>query len=62
MFSNGQLIFALLFAIGFITIIALAYRKDKALHQRYFKGARWVLVAFIAFVALLSILKALLRP
>lgn len=62
MFSTGQLIFALLFAIGFITIISLAYRKDKALHQRYFKGASWVLVAFIAFVALLSILKSLLRP
>ena len=62
MFSTGQLVFAAFFAVGFISLIVLAYKKDRALHKRYFKGARWVLVAFIAFVALLSVLKALLRP
>ena len=61
MFSTGQLIFAVVFFIGFVGIIALAYRKDKAIHEKQFKGSLWVLVGFIVFIAILTGLKYALR-
>lgn len=61
MFSTGQLIFAALFFVGFVSIIAISYRKDKVIHTKQFKGSLWVLVAFILFVALLTGLKYALR-
>ena len=51
MFSQGQLIFGILFAITFISILIYAYRKDFNLHQKYYKGSLWVLLAFIGFIA-----------
>ena len=61
MFSNGQLIFAALFFVGFVSIIVISYRKDKAIHTKQFKGSLCVLVAFIVFIALLTGLKYALR-
>jgi hypothetical protein len=61
MFSTGQLIFAVVFFIGFIGIIALSYRKDKGIHEKQFKGSLWVLVGFIVFIAILTGLKYALR-
>jgi hypothetical protein len=61
MFSTGQLIFATLFFLGFVSIIVISYRKDKAIHAKQFKGSLWVLVAFIVFIALLTGLKYALR-
>ena len=57
MFSNGQLIFGILFAIVFAVIIFLAYRKDLKLHRKYYKGSVWVLLAFIAFIAMIAAIK-----
>ncbi|MEH6536392.1 MAG: hypothetical protein V7719_08380 [Psychroserpens sp.] len=57
MFTNGQLIFGILFAIAFAIIIFLAYRKDLKLHKKYYKGSIWVLVAFIAFIAMIAAIK-----
>lgn len=37
MFSTGQLIFAALFFIAFVAIIAFSYRKDKKLHKKIIK-------------------------
>jgi len=57
MFSKGQIIFGILFAITFIIVLVYAYRKDLKLHKRYFKGSSWVLVAFIAFLLFIVAIK-----
>lgn len=57
MFSNGQLIFGILFAIVFITIIFFAYRKDIKIHQKYYRGSIWILIAFISFIAMIATIK-----
>ena len=59
MFSRGQLIFGILFAVVFIIII-LAYKKDKGLHQKYYSGVIWILMTFIAFIAGIAAIKFLL--
>lgn len=62
MFSTGQIIFALLSAVGFIAIIIFSYKKDKKLHVKNYKGVKWVGLAFIAFIVLLSFMKYMLKP
>jgi len=57
MFSTGQLIFAISFAIVFITIITYTYRKDLKLHKQHYKGTIWVLIAFISFIGLIATIK-----
>ncbi|WP_299336054.1 hypothetical protein [uncultured Psychroserpens sp.] len=57
MFTNGQLIFGILFAIAFAIIIFMAYRKDLKLHRKYYKGSVWVLIAFIAFLVMIATIK-----
>lgn len=57
MFTNGQLIFGILFFVVFAVIIAYTYRSDLQLHKRYYKGTVWVLIAFIAFIALIAVVK-----
>lgn len=57
MFSNGQLIFGLLFFIVFAIIIGYQYRKDLRLHKTYYKGTIWVLIAFIGFIAMIATVK-----
>ena len=54
MFSEGQIIFAILFIIGFSI---LGYKKDYKLHQKYYKGSIWVLLAFICFIGLIAAIK-----
>ena len=61
MFSSGQIVFAILFIIGFAIIMILSYRKDKRLHQKNYKGVKWVGVSFVIFVILLFVLKVLLK-
>ena len=59
MFSNGQLLFGLIFFILFIIIVSISYKKDlKGLKGRY-SGIRWVIIGFVCFVSLLVILKKL---
>jgi len=57
MFSNGQITFAIIFAIVFIGVLIYAYRKDTKLHKRYYTGVVWILIAFISFIALIAAIK-----
>lgn len=57
MFSTGQWIFGILFAVAFIVTLIVAYRKDLALHRRYYKGSVWVLIAFISFILMIAAIK-----
>ncbi|WP_157207826.1 hypothetical protein [Mariniflexile maritimum] len=59
MFSNGQIIFGVLFFIVFAIVIAYTYRKDFKLHKRFYSGSIWVLVAFIAFILCIAAIKFL---
>ena len=61
MFSTGQLTFGLIFAITFVVLIRLSYKKDKEIHQKHFKGKRYVLIGFIVFVMLLIAAKLWLK-
>ena len=60
MFSQGQLIFGILFAITFIGVLIYAYRKDFNLHQKYYKGSLWVLLAFVGFMSGIAAIKFIL--
>jgi|TARA_Y100000385_G_scaffold249888_1_gene271608 hypothetical protein len=60
MFTQGQLIFGILFAICFSGILIYAYRKDFNLHQKYYKGSLWVLLAFIGFISGIAAIKFVL--
>ncbi|MCK7591426.1 hypothetical protein M0G43_12640 [Subsaxibacter sp. CAU 1640] len=57
MFTNGQLIFAILFVIAFASALAYTYRKDLKLHKKYYKGSVWVLIAFISFILFIAVIK-----
>lgn len=57
MFTTGQWIFAALFFVAFVIIAYFAYGKDKALHQREYKGSYKILIGFLLFVALLFVIK-----
>lgn len=57
MFTEGQLMFAIIFAVIFIIALVIAYRKDKKLHNRFYKGSVWVLIAFISFILLIAAIK-----
>ena len=61
MFSTGQLIFAVAFIIVFVTVLIFVYRKDFALHKKYYKGSYRILIAFLAFIALLFAIKLLTK-
>ena len=57
MFSKGQIIFGILFAIAFIVVLVFTYKKDLKLHKKYYKGNLWVLLAFIAFLGMIVAIK-----
>ncbi len=61
MFSSGQIIFGGLFAFAFIAVLIYAYRKDLALHRKYYRGTIWVLLAFICFVLFIVSIKWLFQ-
>ena len=61
MFTKGQLVFGVLFAIVFIIALIYAYRKDFKLHNKYYKGSLWVLVAFISFILMIVSIKWLFQ-
>jgi len=61
MFSTGQLVFAASFVIVFTTVLIFVYRKDLALHKKYYKGSYRILIAFLAFIALLFAIKILTK-
>ncbi|MDT0686906.1 hypothetical protein [Autumnicola psychrophila] len=57
MFSTGQLIFAGFFVVAFVAAIIFSYRKDIALHRKYYKGSIYVLIGFLAFIGILFLIK-----
>lgn len=61
MFTPGQMQFAIFFIIAFTIVLIVMYRKDLKLHRIYYKNRLWVLVAFLAFIGSLFILKNLLK-
>jgi hypothetical protein len=61
MFSKGQLIFAILFVIAFVFAMIIAYKRDKVMHNQFYKGNYKILIGFIAFVILLFLIKVLTR-
>jgi len=61
MFSQGQIIFALAFVIVFVVAMIAMYRKDVKMHNIYYKGSMWVLLAFLCFIGILFIIKYTLK-
>jgi|TARA_B100000424_G_scaffold72467_1_gene53767 hypothetical protein len=57
MFSKGQIVFAIVFAISFVIIVTIAYRKDSKIHKKYYRGNLWVLLAFVSFIGLIAMIK-----
>lgn len=57
MFSKGQLLFALFFIIAFVIAMIISYKKDKMLHNQFYKGNYKILLGFIAFVVMLFLIK-----
>ncbi len=58
MFSKGQIIFALVFFIGFVVAISWAYIKDKKSNKLLFKGSYKILLfSVFIFFALYGIVK-----
>tara|TARA_B100000963_G_scaffold226201_1_gene197350 strand:+ start:2730 stop:2918 length:189 start_codon:yes stop_codon:yes gene_type:complete len=60
MFSKGQIIFGIIFALVFLIVIIRSYKKDASLHKKYYNGTFWVLMAFIAFIASIAGIKFIL--
>ena len=61
MFTTGQVVFAILFIIGFSLILIFSYRKDRRLHRKNYKGVKWVGISFVVFIIVLFLLKVLLK-
>jgi uncharacterized membrane-anchored protein len=61
MFSQGQLIFAVIFAISFIILIVYSYRKDKRIHTIFYKNTIVVLLCFFIFIAVLFGIKTIMK-
>lgn len=59
-FSQGQIIFALCFILGFSILIYLSYKRDSKLHKKNYKDLWSVVIGFVAFFTLLILLKYLL--
>ena len=59
MFSNGQLLFGLVFFISFLIIISYSYKKDLKKLDGSYTGIKWVIIGFICFVTVLVVLKKL---
>lgn len=61
MFSKGQWIFAALFFVSFVIAITYAYKGDKNLHKKFYKGSYWVLIGFILFIVMLFLIKVFFK-
>ncbi|MCH1548378.1 MAG: hypothetical protein L7S44_07470 [Flavobacteriaceae bacterium] len=57
MFSNGQIVFGIIFFIVFTVLVTIAYKKDSKLHDKFYKGSYLVLIAFISFIGLIALIK-----
>ena len=61
MFSTGQWVFAGFFLIAFIIAAVYAYKGDKVLHAKFYKGSYKVLIVFLFFILMLFIIKLLFK-
>ncbi|HPW98265.1 MAG TPA: hypothetical protein PK218_06885 [Flavobacterium sp.] len=61
MFTTGQWVFAALFFVAFVIAAYFAYGKDKALHQKQFKGSYKILIGFLLFVVMLFVIKLVMK-
>jgi len=61
MFTQGQMIFAGIFAVVFIIVMIISYRRDIKIHRKQYKGSLWILVGFLIFIALLLVVKNLAK-
>lgn len=61
MFTTGQIYFAIFFIVVFVIAMIYVYRKDLQLHKKYYKGTYKILIAFLTFIALLFVLKAVMK-
>ncbi|MBM6499756.1 MAG: hypothetical protein O9282_11720 [Flavobacterium sp.] len=61
MFTTGQWIFAALFFVAFVITMYFAYGKDKALHQKFYKGSYKILIGFVLFIVILFVIKITLK-
>lgn len=61
MFTTGQWIFAGFFLIAFVILLIYSYRGDKRMHQKYYKGSKWVLIGFLVFIGLLFVIKIVIN-
>ncbi|EKF54885.1 hypothetical protein I215_09958 [Galbibacter marinus] len=59
MFTQGQMIFAGIFAVVFIIVMIVSYRRDIKIHRKQYKGSLWILVGFLLFIAFLLVVKNL---
>ncbi len=50
-----------MFVVTFVIVMVYAYRKDLKLHKRHYRGSIWVLVALILFIAILFVIKVLVK-
>ena len=57
MFSQGQIIFGVIFFIAFVIVTIFMYRKDINIHKQYYKDSYKVLIGFLLFVAFLFAIK-----
>jgi hypothetical protein len=62
-FSQGQIIFSICFAVTFILGLIWAYRKDKVVDQKYFKGVapKLILTIILVYSTIFLIIKLLHR-
>ena len=61
MFSQGQLIFAGIFATVFIAVIIYSYIKDRKIHTKFYKNSYLILLTFLLFIGLLLVIKTYLK-
>ncbi|RTY87697.1 hypothetical protein EKM02_12395 [Flavobacterium sp. RSP49] len=61
MFSQGQFIFAGFFFIAFSIAMIYAYRKDLALHRKFYKGNYKILIGFGVFIGILFLIKVFFK-
>ena len=61
MFTTGQWVFAGFFVVAFVIAMIYAYGKDKALHNKFYKGNYKILLGFFVFILLLFIIKIFLK-
>jgi hypothetical protein len=53
-FSQGQIIFIIVFVAGFAIALTWAYRRDRATNKKHFSGTWKVLITVIIVLAALS--------